>query len=46
MVVLQSLKVAHLPVIPSEFYVSPKFKIGCVNYARFPKSGHIFSSNP
>ena len=40
-VVLQSLKVSHLFVIPNRFYESPKLKIGCVNYAHFPKSGHI-----
>ena len=38
--VLQSLKVSHL--YPSRFYDSPNLKIGYVNYARFPKSGHIY----
>ena len=42
-VVLQSVKVSHLSIIPNRFCESPKLKIGCMNYARFPKSGHIYS---
>ena len=37
-VVLQSLKVSHLSIIPNIFYESPK-----LDYARFPKSGHIYT---
>ena len=42
-VALQSLNVSHLFVIPNRFYESPNLKNGCINYARFPKSSHIFS---
>ena len=40
-VVLQSLKVLHLSIIAIRFYDSPSWKIGCANYERFHKSGHI-----
>ena len=42
-VVLQSLKVSYLSLISNGFYESPKLNnwTVCVNYARFPKSGHI-----
>ena len=35
------LKVSMLYNIPCDFYGSLNEQIGCVNYARFPKSGHI-----
>ena len=41
-VVLQSLNVSHLFVIPTIFYGFKSLKIACVNYAHFPKSGHIW----
>ena len=41
---LQSLKVLHLSVILNGFHELPSWKIGCLNYARFTKSGYIYLS--
>ena len=41
---IQSLQVLCLSDNQSRFYVSSKFKSGCVNYARFCKSSHIYES--
>ena len=42
--VLQSLKVWHPSIDSNRFYELPIWKIGCVNYAHFPKSGHNYQS--
>ena len=41
--VVQTLKLSYLCVIPNRYYESFRLKIGCVNFACFPKSGHIYS---
>ena len=42
-IALSFLKVSNLYTIPCGFYGSPNGQIGCVKYACFPKSGHIYN---
>ena len=41
MAVLQLIPENFTSIIPKLFNESPKLKIGYMNYASFPKSGHI-----